>query len=179
MARAGPPERPAEPGTGPEVRVIAVWTDGPSRVPSRPRRRWAAIAALTLVVAALVIAVDGGTSDTHRSRLRRPVGGTAVSASPVATIIGTDALAAAFRGALRCLRLSYVTSDPAYVQAVPDRSGRCEGNPAPATVIYRMIGRELRPVLDTADYACPVRELPPPVEVALRLCPGENISQSP
>jgi hypothetical protein len=195
MARARPPERPTKgerptagerPTVGdrpvepePEVRVIAVWTDGPSRGRPGPRWRWAAIAALTLVVVALVITAVGRTSHPHRSRHRPAVGATVVSASPVAAIIGTDALAAAFRGALRCLRLRYVTSDPAFVQAVPDRSGRCRGNPTPATVIYRMVGRELRPVLDTAAYACPVRALPPQVQADLRLCPGVALSQAP
>ncbi len=83
---------------------------------------------------------------------------------------GQDPIAAAFRGPLRCLSLTYAASDRQYVRARPASGLTCPSYPAGA-MIFRWVNGNPEPILESATYSCPVRSLPASVQAELRVCP--------
>jgi len=83
--------------------------------------------------------------------------------------IGLDPVATAFRGPLRCLKLTFAASDPTYIRAELNRPSPCSR--AYTTTILHQVDGAWRPVLDTASYTCPVKSLPDVVQEELGVCP--------
>lgn len=136
----------------PRYQTVAVW-----------------IAAFAL---ALVAIRYGGVLQRSRSPIHQQVAVVPTIGRDV--LVGPDAVAAAFRGGLRCQRLTFAPRDPEYFRAQPDRSRNCSGYGPDSATIYREVGREFRVVLDTADYECPARGVPSIVQRELRLCPRDG-----
>jgi hypothetical protein len=173
MARRRPPEDPGshEPPVDPWSHERPVRDVRPTVVRDRGLRRFRT-AGLTIVVVALAVVaiVYGGV--LQRSSSRRV---TVVRASiGPDVLIGPDALAAAFREALRCQTLTFAVGDPQYFRAQPNHTGACRQYSPGHAVIYREVRREFRAVLDAADYVCPVSALPTIVQKELRLCPADG-----
>jgi hypothetical protein len=172
MARDRPPERDS-PGDPPRDAEVTVQWDAD---PARHSRRGTAVVAVAVILGVAAV-LYGGVLQRYR---RAPPPPAAFIRSPTIgpdVLIGPDALAAAFREALRCHTLTYAASDPEYFRAQPARTGACRQYGAASAVIYRQVNREFRLVLDTADYVCPVRGLPPEVQVELGLCPKSGSAQ--
>jgi hypothetical protein len=149
---------------------------GPPADPDRLDDRamnWRAAAATIVALALAVVAVlYGGVLQREPSRSHHQV--TVVARIGPNVLIGPDALAAAFRAGLRCQTLTFARGDPRYFRAQPDHTGACRWSSPGQPIVYREVGREFRPVLDAADYACPVRDLPVIVQRELSLCPRDR-----
>lgn len=96
-----------------------------------------------------------------------------LAAAPAAqaTNLVLDPIAAAFRGPLRCLRLTFAPGDATYVRAESGHGRGCLRFPPSTTAILHEVGGEWRSVLDTSSYSCPVQSLPAVVETELGVCP--------
>lgn len=130
------------------------------------RYRTAAVWIVALALAVVAI-LYGGVLDRSPSRGKLNVVSVNVGAD---VLVGPDALAAAFREALRCQTLTFAANDPQYFRAQPDRTGACREYSPDHVVIYREIGREFRIVLDAPGYSCPVASLPAIVQSELGIC---------
>ncbi len=125
-----------------------------------------------LALAAFLVAavVFGGVLQSGVAT-RRPQATLPTVGAVAPGIAGPDELAAAFRGAFRCMSLTFAARDPAYFRARPDDTSRCARFRGEETAIYRQVNREFRLVLDTTRYSCPVRSLPAAVQAVLGVCP--------
>ena len=134
------------------------------------RYRTAAVWIVALALAAVAI-LYGGVLDRAPSRAKHRVVPVNVGAD---VLVGPDALAAAFREALRCQTLTFAANDPEYFRAQPDRTGACRQYSPDHVVIYHEIDREFRIVLDAPNYSCPVVSLPAIVQSELGICPADG-----
>ncbi len=110
------------------------------------------------------------TDPGRRTTTARPAAVRAAQAtSPV-----LDPIAAAFRGPLRCLRLTFAPGDAAYARVAAGHGLGCLRFPASTIAILRQVGGEWRPVLDSSSYSCPVTSLPAVVQAELGVCPDTH-----
>lgn len=165
MARREMPDRPRGPGEFQwEVQTPAA-PDSPGRL----RRALTVVAGLCAAGALAALVVPAIL--TNPARPVRPVHAAAVPAGLAVGIPALDAIAAAFRGPLRCMSVSFAPADPDYLRAGPGPGTACAGYRSRTPVILRLVDGELRPLLDTATYSCPVPALPAAVQSELHVCP--------
>ena len=176
MARHRTTERlgsPADPSRDVEVTVVS---QAPARAPVSARAAKALCAALALVVLAAVAILEDplhGAEATHGGhRAKQPVNSAVLGVAyftPEGNP-GQDPIAAAFRGPLRCLSLTYAASNREYVRAQPASGLTCPSYP-PGAMIFRWIDGNPEPILESDTYSCPVRSLPASVQAELHVCP--------
>jgi len=173
--RAAPP---ADRARDVQVTVVSA-SEGHSRGSVGPTAAAALFAAVALAVLAMVAILEDPLHDhQHHGTSAKPNVSVAVLAAASFTPEGNpgqDPIAAAFRGPLRCLSLTYAASDRQYVRAEPATGLTCPSYPAGA-MIFRWVDGNPEPILESSTYACPVRSLPVSVQAELGVCPRRAVA---
>ncbi|MBV8941275.1 MAG: hypothetical protein JO240_06060 [Solirubrobacterales bacterium] len=118
---------------------------------ARVRAGLASFGLIAAVAAGAVIAVSSSTGRAGRR-------------------VESGTLATRFAPRSNCARLTVVSTDGAYARIDLDRAGPCGtfGNQA-TLILHRLHGVWLRE-FEASSWTCPMRRLPQPVAIELRLC---------
>lgn len=167
MAKFDGRDSEAEPATGPVEMEVFISRPATARRRASPttarRASYGAILVSVLIAAAIAGAIVA-SRDQRRT-------GVAQREPAAARDAGPAGVAAAYRHPLRCLSVSFATSDPDFARADFDRASPCGRYDGYATAIFQRVDGRWRSVLDSTSYACPVSTLPASVQKSLAVCP--------
>lgn len=168
MGKDEAPDRLSESSDPPEVILVEIRVLGDPDARAFRKRivaiqkvtRWPAIVALVLLAAILAMA---GTPMGGPDGARQVVNALARERGPAG-------VAAAYGYPLRCLSITILATDQAYARADFNHLRPCGRFTGYSTAVFHRVMGAWRPVLDAADYVCPVASLPVNVQTGLGVC---------